>query len=951
MQSANAKLDKRPCKTQNIFMEENTSLEEKNENLKSTENENQIETLKQTENEDSQIEEPKLESDSQEQKNENPQNKKKISKKKNPFLRFLKVLLIIILILIAIIASWTAFSAFNRKKSISYVPRGYSLYVHMDSVWKALEPMIDLRAADLLLSSPDFAQLRPVFMNLRTSPLRDSKLFAFAASRALDAGLYTQNNTTDFAVVVDMGILSALTRLLPTILPKVPLPGLSYVQSGELSYFKYNAGSQTIYASPYKNLLIASSTLDLLEQSLKADNASYYTKEELSLLTERDGQPIRLIVNAKELSTFVAGSDEFVSSLFDLFSSDTLGAVSFGITDSDINVTARLSLKNPENDSLSELIKKDSSMPALLSKLSSQVQYYTIINAGNLNELKNALFPLLPKDLNAEDLYARGETLSRSIFNLTLDDLLYSWTGQEFSVFGVEGYENPVLAIKVSDEKQRQKIFDKVLSSIILTDDSSLIVDGMRIPRIMIPLFFQNILSVFKVSVPAPYYIVDDGFIYFSESAEVLSSIHSATQAGKRLSKNENWKEVSALQQQVFTTGLFYDLENSIPFFLRENNTITQILQLYSIGRLDVRLKKGELTMQLQASAHRNGDARSVPGFPIELTGKTSEALYASSDKKRLFWLEDSRFVCALNLDSMEKLRFELPSSGTIALSDSEGAKTGELWAVTNDGAIYLFNNNLELVSSQFPLLIGEKPTAQAAVCNGTLYIPVSSGLHLVSSNGDNSAINLSLSGSIKSSPSVFKDFVAIYDKSFAGKIFVLQNKNILNASTPYSVPGIAFGSPAFLEVGKKNYIAFITQAGNLFVWENGELVSGFPIKIDGIFYTNLVSAGTHLFALSEKAELFRISINGEVTKVAIPYASAREGYISVFSPDSNGVEQIFVCADGNILYGFNENLEILQGFPIAGWGIPAFADVNGDKAADCFALTIDQKLNAWNLR
>ena len=76
-----------------------------------------------------------------------------------------------------------------------------------------------------------------------------------------------------------------------------------------------------------------------------------------------------------------------------------------------------------------------------------------------------------------------------------------------------------------------------------------------------------------------------------------------------------------------------------------------------------------------------------------------------------------------------------------------------------------------------------------------------------------------------------------------------------------------------------------------------------------------------------------------------------KNGFITVRNPDSSALSSVFVNTDGNVLYGFSSGLELLAGFPLAGWGRPVFADVNADHFADCFALTIDQKLNAWNLR
>ena len=41
----------------------------------------------------------------------------------------------------------------------------------------------------------------------------------------------------------------------------------------------------------------------------------------------------------------------------------------------------------------------------------------------------------------------------------------------------------------------------------------------------------------------------------------------------------------------------------------------------------------------------------------------------------------------------------------------------------------------------------------------------------------------------------------------------------------------------------------------------------------------------------------------------------------------------------------------MISGFPVAGWGRPVFADVNGDKNIDVLALTMDKKIVGWNLR
>ena len=114
----------------------------------------------------------------------------------------------------------------------------------------------------------------------------------------------------------------------------------------------------------------------------------------------------------------------------------------------------------------------------------------------------------------------------------------------------------------------------------------------------------------------------------------------------------------------------------------------------------------------------------------------------------------------------------------------------------------------------------------------------------------------------------------------------------------------------------------------------------------DGVFELVPVYNGRCFALLPLMNNLF-----DSVISVKIPNVTARNGLITVVPNGKTGAKNIYLGVDGNILYGFNENLELLQGFPLAGSGMPIFVDVNSDGNEDCLALTIDNKLNGWNLR
>ena len=149
-------------------------------------------------------------------------------------------------------------------------------------------------------------------------------------------------------------------------------------------------------------------------------------------------------------------------------------------------------------------------------------------------------------------------------------------------------------------------------------------------------------------------------------------------------------------------------------------------------------------------------------------------------------------------------------------------------------------------------------------------------------------------------------------------------------------------------------YTGFITQAGNLKIWKEPSLIENeayLSISLKDVFWASLVSDGEYFYALSKNGTVYRVSLDGEVLAVQIPNATAQEGVLSVVKVDGSSESNIYVGIDGNLIYGFNKNLEILTGFPVVGSKKPVFADGNGDGKAECITLSIDNKLYMWNLR
>ena len=496
-----------------------------------------------------------------------------------------------------------------------------------------------------------------------------------------------------------------------------------------------------------------------------------------------------------------------------------------------------------------------------------------------------------------------------------------------------------------------EKVFDKITSSILVKEDNSLILGGVRLSKLSLPSFLNWLLNKFDINLPSPYFMVHDGFVYFSESPESLSTIYVESMADNFISRNSNWKSVNDGMKNESSVSLYYNLERSAPFFMRKNRDVANVLKLYTIGRFDVVLGSDVIELHLHAVARKSGDLRNVPGFPIVLNGRADPdnfVLEDSSKPQSLFWIENSVTLRMLDLGSMEISSIELPDPCNIAAvydSDKDG---GLIWCVSSHGTVSVYNRKLEVVEN-FPILLSSRPTAAPTSFKGGIYVPLNDGrIARVSPDAEITYVEL-FEDSINGKVAAAGDYAAVYQKGFLGNIITLKNMKPENSDSPIFVPEIGFQNPALMKTTGKPYVGFVSQSGKMFVWHKNTMCDGFPLELEGTFNVNCAASDKYFYALSTEAVLYRISVDGSILAVRIPNSTARSAYLTVTKVD--GRYKVFVCADANVIYGFSEDLELLSAFPLLGWGRPVFADVDGEKITECISLTLDNKITAWKLR
>jgi len=609
----------------------------------------------------------------------------------------------------------------------------------------------------------------------------------------------------------------------------------------------------------------------------------------------------------------------------------------------------------------------------MAERLPASSQYATILSAGSLDDLFQATGVFAGKDF--EDTVRSTDSLSRTILGLSLEELLFSWSGKEFAVFGLEGRPHPVYAIQIADDKKRQAVFDRAFKSIALNENTRLNLDGVRIPRIEVPEFLQSLLRRWDMFIPSPYYTIYRDYLLASESAEALLAALRAMQRNDILPKTAVWRNIAGGRTAASAFSLYYSLDLSMPFFLRKNTALSGFLSLYRQGLVRLSFDKGKADITLVLVPGSGSGVNLINSFLVETKVRPYNRIYGSADDSKIF-LSAGDTVVSVNVadNAVVDMRGQdrlwiVPAEG---VGDKNDKKAVNAWVASERGRVTLVNGDLELAQN-FPVLTGLRLSSAPAAFNGKLYLCDEDGkVTVVDTNGKQAAWETSFSAPLRSPPSFMtvqaktgaRNYAAVYPKSFFGELWLLDADGKILPGWPVPLEkkgedgftenaGLGFGSPLLFSYNNVVYAAFVSQSGDLFVFdETTKALSPFPVSLEGVFYVQPVFDGRFFWLISAEGNLFRVSLDGEVLyQNTAGFSAKEEGYITVFDCDGDKVPEVFFTGEGNALHAYTQNFRSLEGFPLQAWGKPHFVPAQGNKKAEIFGIGMDRRLYRWQFR
>jgi hypothetical protein len=878
-------------------------------------------------------------------------------------------------------------SFIGRVGPDSVIPDSFDLYIHAPSPVTLAERVLGHEPLSDIMALPELAPFIPALAGFENSGLLENRLVRMAAGGRLDAGFLSDGRVL---AAWDLGVFSPLLRLLPLLAGQLTVPKLYYISAGKNSRFEYRMdGGEVFYIGPYRNLLVLSNNSALFESVLQGSSRDGDLRKSSAKEFYSQDYDLAFLLSPAAFSRILETGDPKIAAAVGLlqFPGALEASVRILPNQLDCKLITPLASGSP---ALKAIVERDSAAVTLAGIIPETAQYLTLLSAGSMREILGAASAVSGAEFDR--VYSRADSTAKTFLGLSIDDILCSWTGTEFAVFGLEGRPNPVIAVEIKDEAKRKEVFDKVFTSLFVDENINLNLDGNRIPRIEVPSFLGAILEMLNVQVPAPYYTIHNNYLFISESAETLLAAVNSVRRNSVLPKTAIWRELagnagspSRGSGDLNSFSLYYSLDRSLPFFLKGNSLAAAVLKLYRQGLARLSLERGIARLSLSAIPGAGKGLVPVPGFPMELGGKAGRQVYGirSGQESRLLLVRENT---ALAVNPADQTISEMPNPGGNLLyiipakaenkpALNSGGEEGAAWVVNSQGRAALVNKNLENLRG-FPVISGVRLSSPPEAFGGRLYLCGEDGfVYTVDKDASISRWESRFSSPLLSPPSfiTFKNsgYAASYPKSFLGELWLqdLSGKALPNWPV-FAASGIAFGSPLLFSAGSFTgssagtspgnsggssglLMAFITQAGELTVYDEAAAVlPPFPVNLDGVFYVQPVFDGEFLWILDEKGTLYRISLGGEVLSQAIPRLVVRQnGYISAVDVDGDEIPEIFFSGEGNALYGYKRNFMSLDGFPLPVWGRPAFGDLNGDGKIECAGTGLDNRLYMWQFK
>ncbi|WP_428770741.1 VCBS repeat-containing protein [Treponema sp. HNW] len=908
-----------------------------------------------------------------------PKQAKKGTKKKKHgfFLTLIVTLFIIILITVLPAVAFLIYSSLDGADPAEHIPQGFYAYVNLPSAGDFLQKTVSVQTLDALLTGANTEKLQGTLRSVRASPVLSAKWFDKASDFRLDAAVYADGA---YLVCAKLGFRSAASRLLPYILRYRPdvfssVKELSAENENGTPFWIYRTGdSQQAYIGFYKDLMIASASKDVFMKALHktgqdspADAAQ--NNEHIGIIKrfiKKSGRDALSVLTDMNYFTSHIQNDTFYGNVISRLNFPEYTTVNFNLNKKEMSVSGNC-VWDSDSEGLKIILQNKSAVPGILARLPESTDYVTLLKMGTPAFLFENGTELLGK--NIIKAYENAANSVRFLFQKDIQELLFSWMGDEIGIIGTVSSEEPVFFVSLKDENRCRDVFSHIFSTLFVQQDVSAVVQGIRIPRIEFPDVIKALVRSFKFELSTPFYIIQDGYLYLSQSAEALGALTQEAKSGKLLVKTDNWKTIARAVSPETSVFAYYTLNSRVPTFLKHNAALKAVMKDYGRGVVSVKLDSAQkLRFELYTQKTDSTSREELASFPYDCGVKVQSHIYSGKTAKNVpyaYWTS-ANSVYALNLAQRSTRSISLDDTAYLGIETERGIIKA-VWAVSARGTVYKTDYDLNPFEG-FPLLTGERVSAPPAILSGTIAVSLADKNTLLFIDSDaRTYFSEEMNAKLKQPPRVFGHTLAAHPRSFDSLVYLFDTKGNILPGYPIEADSISAVQPLlYREPQAGAYMAVLTEDGVFTLLpvilpaagkrtesfdKNGQDRQTFSVSLDAASKVQPVYSPSlnMFFAADENGTLYKIDTQCRIVdKTSLKPKTAHNRIISLLDFNGDGTDEIFVSGGGNAIYAYNNRLMPLEGFPVAGTGLPRIIDVDGDGFAELLTCGIDNTIHAY---
>lgn len=862
--------------------------------------------------------------------------------------RLLQGLAVLLIAIMILFISLFIFHQITKETVDDYLPEGAQAYIEIDSFREFYNDVIDLKALEIVLSRDEWSNFFQMVLDFKNNQYSQS--FFFQQLLNLKTSIILQDDFSP-SLIIDPRLKGIFTRFIPFYINKLQNDKIAITTSryNEETIYTLTYEKETEYHIIFKNNLIfialnRNNLLSLIDAGESGEGS--VTSSKLKKIDRMSVNNSILDMYVKTDSFFYrsSGRESTLGQIQTLADFPSYFSVSLALSNDKIDMKISADIR-ARNDLFKDFLSYKASPLGVIKTLPDTTNIYSSVNFKSFSDFYQ-IISSMRDDFVLEDY----DNLLKFLSGLTSEEVLFSWTGSDAGFFSIETAPEPVVYIKIGNDGKLTEVLDSIDKSLVLNVTDKLLINEVRINRFEYSGLVKAGMRAAGKTTDLPYFIRFKNYMFLSMNPEILSQLVSKEQNGELLLREESYKSITARIPKNANFFFFYDLNSTLPRFIAENPLLSQLLMEYEKGVISLFYNEDKITFNLSAESSGSSRTTLFPGYPKKVEGIISPVLAADvqgGDSIELIYINKKNELSINDLTNSPLARYSFDHEGSLSLMPGNNLLyndiEGGLFRISGEGESVAPYPQFTEATDSFPPVFTERGMVFYSSLASEIQYYSYTGILLES---------IAVDKTVFSRPLIADGQLFYYPKSLMGTVYGTTLDGATVDGWPQDAMGISFSTPILF----KDSIAFLTQKGNLFLWnKSGEVVEGFPVKLNGVYYATPVSfkgEKEYLAVINSDGLVSVIDDKGELlTSRYFDNMTGKDMRLMTYRAEDSSRDILILYGGSNFITAVNSNLQIRQGFPLKGFTKPSFSDINKDGHVEMITAGYDNKLYIYTLR